>query len=134
DKHEFVGEHIVFQKRDGELVSGRTKQAAAPKLLGAAAVPPDGDRLGAAADWIAAPDNPFFARAQVNRVWLHLMGRGLVDPNDDFRATNPPTNPDLLDWLAKDFAAGGFRLKRTVKAIMTSRVYQLAAAAPENAT
>ena len=49
------------------------------------------------------------------------MGRGLVDPNDDFRATNPPTNPELLDWLAKDFAAGGFRLKPLVKQIMMSR-------------
>jgi len=127
DKHEFVGEQVVFQKRDGELVSGRTKQAALPKLLGAAAVDPDGDRLGAAADWIAAPDNPFFARAQANRVWLHLMGRGLVDPNDDFRATNPPSNPELLDWLAKDFAAGGFRLKPLVKRVMTSRTYQLSA-------
>ncbi|MBN9518670.1 DUF1549 domain-containing protein, partial [bacterium] len=127
DKHEFVGEQVVFQKRDGEMISGRTKQPARPKLLGAAAVDPDGDRLGAAAEWVASPDNPFFARAQVNRVWLHLMGRGLVDPNDDFRATNPPTNPDLLDWLAKDFAANGHRLKPLVRRIMTSRTYQLAA-------
>ena len=128
DKHEFVGEQVVFDRRDGEVVSGRTKQPAAPKLLGAAAVGPEADRLAALAGWVAAPDNPFFARAQVNRVWLHLMGRGLVDPNDDFRATNPPTNPALLDWLAKDFAAGGFRLKRTVRAVMTSRVYQLESA------
>ncbi|MFO0797677.1 MAG: DUF1549 and DUF1553 domain-containing protein [Gemmataceae bacterium] len=127
DKHEFVGEQVVFQKRDGEMVSGRTKQAATPKLLGAAVVAPDPDRLGAAADWVASPDNPFFARAQVNRVWLHLMGRGLVDPNDDFRATNPPSNPELLDWLAKDFAAGGFRLKPLVRRVMTSRTYGLSA-------
>ncbi len=126
DKHEFVGEQIVFDRRDGEVTNGRTKQPAAPKLLGAAAVGPGADRLAALAEWVAAPDNPFFARAQVNRVWLHLTGRGLVDPNDDFRATNPPTNPELLDWLAKDFAAGGFRLKRTVRAVMTSRTYQLA--------
>ncbi len=62
------------------------------------------------------------------------MGRGLVDPNDDFRATNPPTNPELLEWLAKDFARGGFKLKRTVKTIMTSRTYQLAATARDRAT
>jgi hypothetical protein len=127
DKHEFVGEQIVYQKRDGELVSGRTKQAAVPRLLAGGDIPSDGDRLGTAADWVASPDNPFFARAQVNRVWLHLMGRGLVDPNDDFRATNPPTNPDLLDWLARDFAANGFRLKPLVRRVMTSRTYQLAA-------
>ena len=70
----------------------------------------------------------------MNRVWLHLMGRGLVDPNDDFRATNPPTNPELLDWLAKDFAAGGFRLKPIVKRIMMSRVYQLAATTRDSST
>jgi hypothetical protein len=56
------------------------------------------------------------------------MGRGLVEPNDDFRATNPPSNPELLDWLARDFAAGEFRLKRLVRRIMTSRVYQFAPA------
>ncbi|MBX9581386.1 MAG: DUF1549 and DUF1553 domain-containing protein, partial [Gemmataceae bacterium] len=125
DTHEFVGEQVVFDKRGGEVTNGRTKRPAAPKLLGAAAVGPEDDRLAVLAGWLAAADNPFFARAQVNRIWLHLMGRGLVDPNDDFRATNPPTNPALLDRLAKDFAAGGFRLKRTVKAVMTSRVYQL---------
>jgi hypothetical protein len=135
DKHEFVGEQIVWQNRTAEMPNPRTKLPAKPRFLGAAT--PDigeGDRLSAAADWIASPTNPFFARAQVNRVWLHLMGRGLVDPNDDFRATNPPTNPELLDWLAKDFAAGGFRLKRTVKAIMSSRTYQLAATVRDRTT
>lgn len=136
DKHEFVGEQVVFQNRTGEVPNPRTKQPAKPVFLGAKAPAfgPDADRLTALADWVAAPDNPFFARAQVNRIWLHLMGRGLVDPNDDFRATNPPTNPELLDYLAKDFAAGGFRLKATVKRIMTSRVYQLAATTRNNST
>jgi hypothetical protein len=136
DKHEFVGEQVVFQNRTGEVTNPRTKQPAKPVFLGAKApeFDPDSDRLTALAEWVASPDNPFFARAQVNRIWLHLMGRGLVDPNDDFRATNPPTNPELLDWLAKDFAAGGFRLKRTVKRIMTSRVYQLAATNHDSAT
>ncbi len=135
DKHEFVGEQIVWQNRTAEMHNPRTKQSAKPRFLGA--VTPDtadGDRLTAVADWIASKDNPFFARAQVNRIWLHLMGRGLVDPNDDFRATNPPTNPELLDWLAKDFADGGFRLKRTVRAIMLSRTYQLAATARDRGT
>ena len=127
DKHEFVGEQVVFQKRDGEMISGRTKQPAAPRLLNGKVLATDADRLTAAAEWVTAADNPFFARAQVNRVWLHLMGRGLVDPNDDFRATNPPTNPELLDWLARDFAATGSRLKPLVRRVMTSRTYQLAA-------
>lgn len=128
DKHEFVGEQIVFQNRDGEVLNPRTKTAAKPAFLGARSPEfgPESNRLTALADWIAAADNPFFARAQVNRIWLHLFGRGLVDPNDDFRVTNPPANPELLDHLSKDFAAGGFRLKRTVRSIMCSRTYQLA--------
>ena len=136
DKHEFVGEQIVWQNRTGEMPNPRTKQSARPLFLGAPtpAMGNDADRLAAVADWIASPTNPFFAKAQANRIWLHLMGRGLVDPNDDFRATNPPSNPALLDWLAKDFAAGGFRLKRTVKTIMTSRTYQLAATVRDTTT
>ena len=135
DKHEFVGEQIVWQNRTAEVPNPRTKQNAKPRFLGAPTPDiGDGDRLGAVAEWVASPTNPFFARAQANRIWLHLMGRGLVDPNDDFRATNPPSNPALLDWLAKDFASGGFRLKRTVKTIMSSRTYQLAATARDRST
>ena len=98
DKHEFVGEQIVWQNRTSEMPNPRTKQSAKPKFLGAPTpnLGDNDDRLAAVADWIASPSNPFFARAQVNRIWLHLMGRGLVDPNDDFRATNPPSNPELL--------------------------------------
>ena len=116
----------MVQNRDGEVINPRTKTPAKPVFLGAMApnFGPETDRLTALANWVAAPDNPFFARAQVNRIWLHLMGRGLVDPNDDFRVTNPPANPELLDYLAKDFAAGGFRLKRMVRTIMTSHAYQ----------
>jgi hypothetical protein len=133
DKHEFVGEQVVLQKRDGEMTNPRTKGPAAPRFLGALTPTfrSEDDRLTALAEWIASPDNAFFARAQVNRIWLHLMGRGLVDPNDDFRATNPPTNPALLDHLAGQFASDGFRLKPTVKRIMTSRTYQLAATTPD---
>lgn len=128
DSHEFVGEQIVFQNRVGEVMNPRTKSPATPIFLGAKSpvFGSDSDRLTALADWIAAPDNPFFARAQANRIWLRLMGRGLVDPNDDFRATNPPANPELLDYLAREFAAGGFRLKRLVRTIMLSQTYQRA--------
>ncbi|QJW97424.1 DUF1549 and DUF1553 domain-containing protein [Frigoriglobus tundricola] len=135
DKHEFDGEQVVWQNRTSEMPNPRTKQAAKPRFLGAPTPDiGDGDRLGAVADWVASPTNPFFARAQANRIWLHLMGRGLVDPNDDFRATNPPTNPELLNWLATDFAAGGFRLKHTVRTVMASRTYQLAAVARDPGT
>ncbi len=136
DKHEFVGEQFVFQNRDGEMIHPRTKRPAKPVFLGAKTPDfgADSDRLTALADWVASPGNPFFARTQVNRIWLHLMGRGLVDPNDDFRATNPPSNPELLEYLTKDFAAGGFHLKRTVKQIMMSRTYQLASTVRERTT
>jgi hypothetical protein len=136
DKHEFVGEQIVFQNRDGEVLNPRTKLPAKALFLGDKTpnFGAEDDRLTALADWVASPQNPFFARAQVNRIWLHLMGRGLVDPNDDFRVTNPPTNPELLDYLAKDFATSGFKLKRTVKLIMMSRTYQLASAARDRST
>ncbi len=133
DKHEFVGEQIVLAKREGEMIHPRTKQSFEPRFLGSPTpkFASESDRLDALAEWIAQPDNAFFTRAQVNRIWLHLMGRGLVDPNDDFRATNPPSNPALLEWLTIDFAKSGFRLKPMVKRIMMSRTYQLASAGDE---
>ncbi len=77
------------------------------------------------ADWMLKPENPFFARAMVNRVWGQFFGRGIVHPVDDFRATNPPTNPALLDALADDFANKGFDLKHLMRRIMNSHLYQL---------
>src|SRR5262249_17117241 len=67
----------------------------------------------------------FFARALANRYWKHFLGRGLVEPEDDLRVTNPPTNPDLLDALAKHFAEGGYDLKDLVRTICTSKAYRL---------
>src|SRR5208283_3032013 len=77
--------------------------------------------------WMVDPKNPFFARAVVNRYWAHFMGRGLVDPVDDMRVTNPPSNPELLDALAEDFVKNGYSLKHLVKTICKSRTYQLSA-------
>jgi hypothetical protein len=74
---------------------------------------------------MARPDNPFFARALVNRMWGHLLGRGLVDPVDDMRETNPPSNPELLDALAKDFIKHKFDVKHLLRTICNSRTYQL---------
>ena len=79
------------------------------------------------ADWMAAPENPFFARALVNRYWKHFFGRGLVDPEDDMRVTNPATNPVLLDALAKDFIEHKFDMKHLIRTICNSQTYQLAA-------
>jgi hypothetical protein len=129
DQHEFDGEQVVYQGRAGELTRPGTKEVLAPRFLGGPtpALGPRGDRLKTLADWVARPDNPFFARAQVNRVWYHLMGRGIVDPNDDFRDSNPPANALLLDALARDFVDHHFDLRHLVRVIMTSRTYQLSA-------
>jgi hypothetical protein len=129
DKHEFDGEQIVYQDREGEVMHPRTNERLKPRFLGAATpdFAPEADRLQALADWIARPDNPFFARAQANRIWYHLLGRGIVEPNDDFRASNPPVNPALLEALSKDFAAHHFDLRHLVRTILNSRTYQLSA-------
>ncbi|MSQ93994.1 MAG: DUF1553 domain-containing protein [Gemmataceae bacterium] len=79
-------------------------------------------------DWMANAKNPFFARAVANRYWSHFFGRGIVDPIDDMRVTNPPTNPELLDALAKELVDSKFSLKHLVKVIVKSRTYQLSSA------
>lgn len=125
DKHEFDGEQIVFLTRDGGLKHPRTKEVLAPRLLGSDRPAPASDPLQTLADWVADPDNPFFARAQANRIWFHLMGRGLVEPNDDLRSSNPPVNAPLLDELARQLRDSKFDLRALVRLIMTSRAYQL---------
>ena len=74
---------------------------------------------------MTSADNPFVAKSIANRVWFHLMGRGIVDPVDDFRDSNPPSNDELLNNLAKDFAAHKFDLKYLIRTVMNSRTYQL---------
>jgi hypothetical protein len=130
DQHEFVGEQVVWMDRSGELADPRTGRPVPPKFLGEekpAQITADSDRLQLLADWVANPANPFFARAQVNRIWFHLFGRGLVEPNDDFRTANPPANPELLDALAAEFVAHKFDLKHLVRLILNSQTYQLLA-------
>jgi hypothetical protein len=133
DSHEFDGEQIVWMAREGEVKNPRTGEVMPPRFLGAAmpSLGPSSDRLQALADWVARPDNPLFARTQVNRIWYHLMGRGIVEPIDDFRASNPPANAPLLDALTRDFVAHRFDLRSLVRTIMNSRTYQLAAAPNE---
>jgi hypothetical protein len=108
----------------GELTHPRTGKDALPRIPGGPAVPREGDRRAAIAGWLAAPGNPFFARATVNRLWREMMGRGLVEPIDDLRPSNPPTNPELLEALARDFQVHGFDVKRTLRLIAGSRTYQ----------
>jgi hypothetical protein len=129
DKHEFDGEQIIWQNRTGEWNDPKTKRALLPRYLGAATpdAAPEADRLRLLADWVARSDNPFFAKAQANRIWFHLLGRGIIDPIDDSRASNPPSNGALLDALAQDLTAHGFSLRHLVRTIMNSRTYQLSA-------
>jgi hypothetical protein len=85
---------------------------------------PPGDRRRVLADWMTAPNNPYFARNLANRTWAHFMGRGLVEPVDDVRATNPPTNPELLDALAKNLIDSKFDFRQLIRTITASRAYQ----------
>ena len=88
-------------------------------------IPTGTDPRETLAEWLLRPENPFLAGAMANRVWVQFVGRGSVHPVDDFRATNPPVNPELLDALAVDFAGHGFDLKHLMRRIMNSRLYQL---------
>jgi len=88
----------------------------------------EADELQRLGSWLTGPQNPRFARAQVNRIWFHLMGRGLVDPVDDFRATNPASHPELLDALTADFVKHQFDLRHVIRLVMNSRTYQLSSA------
>jgi WD40 repeat protein len=104
-----------------------TKATLKPRPPAAAEIPiaETQDPRAVLADWMTDPKNPHFARALVNRVWSQFLGRGIVDPVDDFRASNPPTNGPLLDWLAQDFVAHGYDLKHLMRTIMLSQVYRL---------
>jgi hypothetical protein len=108
------------------LTHPRTKQPVKPTFLDGR--PADCDpadlRMGLA-KWMTAPDNPYFARAAVNRMWAYFFGRGIVDPVDDFRSTNPPTHPELLDELARYFKEQKYDLKALMRTIVRSRTYQL---------
>jgi Protein of unknown function (DUF1549)/Protein of unknown function (DUF1553) len=129
DKHEFIGEQIVYMDDTSEVKHPYTDAVMKPRLLGGPTLKlgPKDDRLVRLADWVADPKNPFFARAQANRIWAYLFGQGLVDPIDDFRQTNPPANGPLLEALAKDLADRTFDQKHLIRTIMNSRTYQASA-------
>jgi hypothetical protein len=124
---EVSGENAIFVRKDGGVSQPRSGRPMKPKALGG----PEyeyvrgQDPRQLLADWLAQPDNPYFAPAIANRLWAHFMGVGLVEAVDDMRITNPPSNPALLDNLAQQFVADKFDLKRLVRRIMTSEVYGL---------
>lgn len=121
----FGREQAVMVRDSGDVRHPRTNQVMAPRPLDGPAIEHPFDRRIPLAEWLTAKDNAYFAKSVVNRYLGYLLGRGLVEPVDDLRSTNPPTNPPLMDALAKHFSDGGFDLKQLTRAIMTSRLYQL---------
>src|SRR5205823_1353260 len=114
-----AGDEPTRHPRTGTPVFAHALGAAMP------AASPPGDRRTILAAWMTSPDNPWFAHNLANRTWAHFLGRGLVEPVDDVRATNPPTNPELLDALARSFAEGKYDFRQLIRTITASRVYQL---------
>lgn len=122
------GDEVVFAKRTiASATNKKTRQPVKPAGLGAAPVSlsADDDARQALVDWMTGSRNRFFARSLVNRYWKHFFNRGLVEPEDDMRDTNPATNPELLDALAKSFVESGYDLKQLVRTICRSSTYQL---------
>ena len=128
-----LDDEIVYLQPGREVQHPATRKKQEPIAMGTVLAPQsaDDDRRERLADWLTGPDNKFFAPAVVNRVWYHLMGRGIVEPVDDVRATNPPSSPELLDALSADFVKNGYRLKPLMRLILNSKTYQLSSAAPK---
>jgi hypothetical protein len=127
DSHEFDGEQLVLIGDGKDVEHPGLGQPIKPRFLGTrnSELGTSSDRLLNVADWLTSPHNRRFAEAQVNRIWFHLLGRGIVDPIDDFRATNPPSNPALLAALTDDFITHQFDVRHLIRTIMASRTYQL---------
>ncbi len=124
-------ENIVFAKTSGDILHPRLARPLPPTPLDGQSIAIDSpeDRRVVFARWLTAPQNAMFARTVVNRVWANFMGRGLVDPVDDVRASNPASNEELFAALAKDFVEHGYDIQRLIRTIMNSGVYQLASEA-----
>lgn len=120
-------EEVIYTSTRGEVKHPVSGETLAPEpLFGEVRETAEGeDPREALADWMTSTENDYFAQVQVNRVWASLMGRGLVEPVDDLRATNPASNPELLDALAKEFQGSGYDLKHLIKTIATANVYGL---------
>jgi hypothetical protein len=124
----YHGEGTVGRRRGGGPVKHPItgKEMVPTPLLGKPLdIDPETDPRAVLAEWVTSPENPYFAKVIVNRVWADLMGRGIVDPVDDLRATNPPSNPELLDALAADFRKNKCDLKKLIRVICTSHAYGL---------
>ena len=128
------GEDMIFHQRGvAEAKNMKTGLSVRPAALGSGVgeIRPEEDPRLRLANWLSEPENPYFAKSLVNRYWKHFMGRGLIEPEDDIRDTNPPSNPELLDALSESFIASGYNLKDLVKTITMSAAYQLSSVPTE---
>jgi hypothetical protein len=124
----------IYTLRAGSVTHPKTGETMKPRVLGGQVIEVSSgeDPRQKLVDWMADPKNPFFARALVNRYWAHFFGRGIVEPLDDMRLTNPPSNPELLEGLARTFVQSGYDLKGLIRTICTSRVYGLSSVPNES--
>jgi hypothetical protein len=123
-----TSEEVVYVKYDGgEVKHLKTDAVMKPKVpVGRAHdIGPNDDRRDALVDWLTSKENPFFAKSMANRVWSYFFGKGIIDPVDDIRASNPPSNPELLDALTTEFVNSGFDIRKLMRTICRSRTYQL---------
>jgi hypothetical protein len=122
------GDNVVFAKTSGDIMHPRLLRPLDPTPLDGKSIPLDSpiDRRIAFDDWLISSKNPFFARSLVNRVWANFMGRGIINPVDDTRATNPASNEELIAGLTKDFVDHHYDVNYLIRTIMNSGVYQLA--------
>lgn len=127
---------VVHRRGKAQTTNKKNGMQVPPSVLGGNAVSlaPDDDPRLVLADWMTGSDNPYFARALANRYWKHFFGRGLVEPEDDMRETNPPSHPELLSALADHFVKSGFDLKELVRVITRSSTYQRSAVPNESNT
>jgi len=122
------GEDLIFHKRGSATAKNiKTGKALPPAALGdsVGTIGPDEDPRLKLADWLKSPQNPFFAKALVNRYWKHFFQKGLIEPEDDIRDSNPPSHPELLAALEKQFVQSGFDLRELCRVIVSSQTYQL---------
>ena len=127
-----LDDEVIALSPGREVQNPQTRKNQEPTAFGSPAgkLDPADDRREKLADWLVKADNPYFAPSLVNRTWYHLFGQGIVEPVDDFRATNPPSNVELLAALSADFVKSGYRVKPLLRTILNSKTYQLASSGP----
>ncbi|MFO0888744.1 MAG: DUF1549 domain-containing protein [Isosphaeraceae bacterium] len=127
-------DEVIYAAREGSVTHPKTGKVMTAKGLGSEVmtIPARQDPREKLVAWLADPKNPYFARALVNRYWSHFFSRGIVEPMDDMRVTNPPSNPELLDGLAESFVKSGYDLKGLIRTICTSQVYGLSSVPNES--